>query len=154
MAITARLAAKYSSYYGERPILTTMVTNAVLGGIADTTAQILTAYRSRRKNAGSSPPATKTSFIEIEIHELNKDDEKPHKWGDGGLIPATRSGVPPFDFERLTRFMAYGFLMAPVQFKWFQILSRAFPITKGRGTIPAMQRVACDQLIFAPVGEF
>ncbi|KKY19994.1 putative integral membrane mpv17 pmp22 [Phaeomoniella chlamydospora] len=50
MAITMRLIAKFNSYYAERPLLTTMITNAILGGIADTTAQILTAYRSRQRN--------------------------------------------------------------------------------------------------------
>ncbi|RMZ78906.1 hypothetical protein DV737_g3698, partial [Chaetothyriales sp. CBS 132003] len=62
------------------------------------------------------------------------------------------SGPAPFDFERLTRFMSYGFLWAPAQFKWFGLLTRLFPITPGRGTVPALQRVAMDQLIFAPVG--
>lgn len=151
MAITMRLIAKFNSYYAERPLLTTMITNAILGGIADTTAQILTAYRSRQRNGLASPTVQRASFLEIEIQDLNRDDEKPHRWGNS-LIPSSRSGVPPFDFERLTRFMAYGFLMAPLQFKWFQGLSKVFPITKGRGTVPALQRVACDQLIFAPLG--
>jgi Mpv17 / PMP22 family len=48
--------------------------------------------------------------------------------------------------------MAYGFLMAPIQFQWFGFLSRTFPITKSSGTVPAVQRVAMDQLIFAPIG--
>ena len=77
-------------------------------------------------------------------------NEKPAR-----LSPAlspTYSGPPAFDFERLTRFMSYGFLMAPVQFKWFGLLTRWFPITPTRGTIPALQRVAMDQLIFAPIG--
>ena len=68
------------------------------------------------------------------------------------LIPHRTSGPPPFDFERLTRFMSYGFIMAPVQFHWFAFLSRAFPIRKERSTIPALQMVCFDQLIFAPVG--
>lgn len=59
---------------------------------------------------------------------------------------------PPFDFERLARFAAWGFIVAPFQFKWFQFLSRSFPITKGNAMVPAMKRVAMDQLCFAPVG--
>lgn len=59
---------------------------------------------------------------------------------------------PPFDFERLTRFMAYGFMMSPVQFHWFSFLSRSFPVTKHSGIIPVLKRVAFDQLMFAPVG--
>lgn len=43
--------------------------------------------------------------------------------------------------------------MAPVQLKWFGFLSRTFPLTKTSSTVPALKRVAFDQLLFAPVGE-
>jgi protein Mpv17 len=46
--------------------------------------------------------------------------------------------------------MAYGFLMTPLQFWWYGRLSKWFPVTSARGTIPALQRVAMDQLLFAP----
>ena len=68
------------------------------------------------------------------------------------IIPHRTFGPPQFDFERLTRFMSYGFIMSPVQFQWFAFLSRAFPITKESATMPALQRVCFDQLIFAPIG--
>lgn len=48
--------------------------------------------------------------------------------------------------------MAYGFLMAPVQYKWFGFLSRTFPVTKTSAFVPALKRVAFDQFLFAPVG--
>lgn len=151
MAITMRLAAKFSSYYSEKPVLTTMITNAVLGGIADTVAQSLTAIKTRRKTLPTmnNPNNTDNSgpLISIELTDLK---EKPASLGS--LVPTTTNAPPPFDFERLTRFMAYGFLMAPIQFQWFGFLSRTFPITKTRGTVPALQRVAMDQLIFAPIG--
>ncbi|KAI1960976.1 hypothetical protein LOZ58_003462 [Ophidiomyces ophidiicola] len=146
MAITMRLASKFNSYYAERPVLTTMVTNAVLGGIADTVAQSITAIRSRieynRRNRRSGD-----DLMSIEIQDLQKEKKPPvSELGYPGRMPA------PFDFERLTRFMAYGFFMAPVQFQWFGFLSRAFPVTKQHATLPAMKRVAMDQLIFAPIG--
>ena len=68
------------------------------------------------------------------------------------IIPHRTLGPPQFDFERLTRFMSYGFIMSPVQFQWFAFLARAFPITKQSATMPAVQRVCFDQLIFAPIG--
>ena len=119
----------------------------MLGGIADTVAQSLTAIRQRavRKPGGPS----NDDFIAIEIHELDKKNPFP----SGELIPDSRRLPPPFDFERLTRFMAYGFLMAPVQHKWFGFLSRTFPITKSAAFMPAMKRVAFDQFLFAPIGE-
>ncbi|KAI9839975.1 MAG: hypothetical protein M1819_000167 [Sarea resinae] len=141
-----RLIQKFNSAYADKPVLTTMVTNAVLGGIADTVAQTLTSIRQRaiRQPGGIS----KDDFIAIEIHELDKKNPLPQ----GELIPPSMRLPPPFDFERLTRFMAYGFIMAPIQWKWFGVLARIFPITKASGTAPALKRVAFDQLMFAPCG--
>ncbi|CAM1510659.1 Fc.00g009940.m01.CDS01 [Cosmosporella sp. VM-42] len=150
MALVARLTARFNSYYDERPrrttVMTMMVTNAVLGGIADTVAQTITSIRMRalRKPGG----VDKNDGIAIEIHDL----DRKNPLYDRDLIPDSKSLPPPFDFERLTRFMAYGFCMAPVQFKWFQFLTRIFPITKTAAFGPAMKRVAFDQLIFAPFG--
>lgn len=115
----------------------------MLGGIADTVAQSLTAIRMKSRR---SLNLGKDISDGIEMPEYNekdyaKDFVTPHK-----KLP------PPFDFERLTRFMSYGFIMSPVQFQWFAFLSRAFPITKESATVPAMKRVAFDQLIFAPIG--
>jgi len=95
---------------------------------------------------------SKDDVVAIEIHELDRKSPLPRHQKE--LIPDSEHLPPPFDFERLTRFMAYGFLMAPVQFKWFSFLSRAFPITKGASGAfgQALKRVACDQLIFSPVG--
>ncbi|KAL5357028.1 hypothetical protein BJX96DRAFT_135472 [Aspergillus floccosus] len=143
MAAAMRLAAKFNSYYAEKPVLTTMVTNAILGGIADTVAQLITAFKARPSRHGTGGD----DFISIEIHDLDK--EKPPALGELGHA---RNLPPPFDFERLTRFMSYGFFMAPVQFQWFGFLSRTFPLTKKNPTIPALKRVAFDQLIFAPFG--
>ena len=125
-----------------------MILPQILGGIADTVAQSITAIRQRalRQQGGVS----NDDFMAIEIHELDK--KIPYSAGE--LIPSSKYLPPPFDFERLTRFMSYGFIMAPVQFHWFGFLSRAFPITKVAGLAPAMKRVAFDQLIFAPVGTF
>lgn len=121
-----------------------MVTNATLGGISDTVAQTITTVRQRalRKPGGRDGPLGR------EFHEL---DEK-HPYRSRELIPESRDLPPPFDFERLTRFMAYGFAMAPLQFKWFKFLERSFPITKTAGIVPVAKRVAFDQLIFAPLG--
>lgn len=126
-----------------------MVTNAVLGGVADTVAQSITAVRERalRKNPGR-PLDPKQDALAIEIHEL----DRKNPLNDRDLIPDSKVLPPPFDFERLTRFMAYGFCMAPIQFRWFKFLEKAFPITKTAAFGPAMKRVAFDQLIFAPFG--
>ena len=61
---------------------------------------------------------------------------------------------PPFDFARFVRFMSWGFIIAPFQFKWLQLLQRTFPLKNPAGTSPtiqAMKRVVCDQTVFAPI---
>lgn len=148
MALVARLTSRFNAYYDERPILTMMVTNAVLGGIADTVAQTITAVKLRADRRGPFHPNPRDDPIATEIHEL--DLKNP--LNDRELIPDSRALPPPFDFERLTRFMAYGFAMAPIQFRWFKFLEKTFPITKTAAFGPAMKRVALDQLVFAPVG--
>lgn len=127
-----------------------MVTNAVLGGVADTVAQSITSIRERAlRKSGGAPLSPKQDAVAIEIHEL--DSKNP--LSDRELIPESKSLPPPFDFERLTRFMAYGFCMAPLQFKWFKFLERSFPITPKTAAFgQALKRVVFDQLIFAPFG--
>lgn len=66
---------------------------------------------------------------------------------------ALRKLPPPFDFERMVRFMAYPCIMAPLQLRWFSFLSTTFPLGGGLSTINSMKRVAFDQLLFAPVGK-
>ncbi|KAL2153726.1 hypothetical protein VTH82DRAFT_4881 [Thermothelomyces myriococcoides] len=149
MALFARLSSRFNAYYDERPLLTMMVTNSILGGIADTVAQTITSIRERavRKHPkGRLDP--REDALAIEIHHL----DRKNPFSNRDLIPDSKSLPPPFDFERLTRFMAYGFCMAPIQFRWFKFLERTFPITKSSAFLPAIKRVAFDQLIFAPFG--
>ena len=117
----------------------------ILGGIADTVAQSLTAIRAKSKRAYGGPGKDISDGIEM------PDYDEKHPYSIDFINP--RKNVPPqFDFERLTRFMSYGFLISPVQYHWFSFLNRAFPITKQNATMPALQRVCFDQLIFAPMG--
>lgn len=112
--------------------------------MADTVAQLITAFRHRSQQRSLED----NDFISIEIEDLDK--QRPPVSGESGYI---KTAPPPFDFERLTRFMAYGFFMAPIQFQWFGFLSRAFPLTKANPTTPVFKRVAFDQFIFAPFGR-
>ncbi|KAK4134634.1 hypothetical protein BT67DRAFT_496445 [Trichocladium antarcticum] len=148
MSLLARLISRFNAYYDERPLLTMMVTNAVLGGVADTVAQSITSIRQRavRKRPNGLHPHD--DALAIEIRELDRKNPLT----DRELIPDSGILPPPFDFARLTRFVAYGFCMAPIQFRWFKFLERSFPITKLSAFGPAMKRVAFDQLIFAPFG--
>jgi len=86
----------------------------------------------------------KDDFFSVEIHEL----DKKVPWPEDAY---TKRVPPPFDFERTVRFMAYPFIMGPLQHKWFGFLSNTFPLGANAG-LAALKRVAFDQLLFAPVG--
>lgn len=140
-----------------------MITATILGGISDTLAQTVTAIRRRAikdplSNDNGYPPS-KSKQVSIEL-----DEKLPHYGHE--LLPAhaTHSATlpPPFDFQRLARFMAYGFIIAPVQFKWLQFLQRSFPFdaaaaaaagtSSAAALTPVLKRVALDQLVFSPIG--
>lgn len=123
-----------------------MVTNAILCGIADTVAQSITAIRIAKSRILEDSQNSDSDGIEF--HDLDRKNSILQH--DAVIEP--RLQPPPFDFERLMRFMAYGFMMAPPQFKWFQFLSKTFPITKESGLGSALKMVAFDQMIFAPIG--
>nr|POE47523.1 phosphoglycerate kinase [Quercus suber] len=137
------LIRKFNYHYASRPVFTTMITNAVLGGIADTVAQTLTAFRQRQRQRRADPEAQDDFFAGIDLQEYDKKVPWPKD---------PRTAPPPFDFERLVRFMAYGFIMAPLQHRWFGFLQATFPLSAGKATTNAMRRVAFDQLLFAPCG--
>ncbi|KAI5780896.1 hypothetical protein EDC01DRAFT_730535 [Geopyxis carbonaria] len=155
MAVVAQIVRRYDHYYDTRPVLTMMVTNSVLSAIADTVAQTVTSVRRRAAitslNADLDDLSSSKKDIIIELD--NMAEKLPHYGND--LIPhnVTPNGPAPFDFERLARFSAWGFIVAPFQFKWLQLLQKTFPMSAAAGsTLPALKRVAADQLAFAPVG--
>jgi hypothetical protein len=118
----------------------------VLGGIADTVAQTLTAVRQRAVRKQGGPD--KNDFLAIEIHEL----DRRNPINDADLIPDSKLLPPPFDFERTIRFMSYGFIMSPLQHRWFKFMAATFPMSKTSTWLPALKRVALDQFLFAPAG--
>jgi hypothetical protein len=104
--------------------------------------------RTRRSSIGPNDPRDDNLFS-MGLQEL--DSKVPWPENDA-TSPASKRNPPPFDFERTVRFMAYPFIMTPLQHKWFGFLSKTFPLTGGHATLAAMKRVAFDQLLFAPVG--
>jgi protein Mpv17 len=133
------VSLNFELHFSAKPILTTMITNSILNGIADTVAQTVSA--ARRRTAGRR---AKKGAVSIDITELNEKNLPTHR---GELYPAS-----PFNAERLVRYMAWGFLMAPVQLQWFAYLSETFPITSTNQTSAVMWRVLLDQIVFSPIG--
>jgi protein Mpv17 len=111
--------------------------------------------QARRDSMGpTGNDAHKDDFFNVEIHELEAKVPWPNE--PDLLSPKAQKLLPPpFDFERMVRFMAYPCIMAPVQLRWFAFLNKTFPIgiAGASNTFAALKRVAFDQFIFAPVGE-
>jgi len=123
----------------------------VLSGIADTVAQTLTAFRIRQQQRQADPEAAvggKDDLFSVEIHDLV--DSKRVPWPEHSRF---RQGPPPFEFERMIRFMSYAFIMTPLQHRWFGFLNKTFPVHTGKATLNALKRMAFDQLLFAPCGR-
>jgi protein Mpv17 len=105
-----------------------------------------------RRRAAFDASVAKSHEFGIELDQ-KLDQALPH-YGEE-LVPthsSTQHLPPPFDFERLARFASWGFVVAPFQFKWLQLLQRTFPLTSASATLPALKRVAMDQTLFAPAG--
>ncbi|KAF2484344.1 hypothetical protein BDY17DRAFT_295469 [Neohortaea acidophila] len=146
------LVRKFNAYYLNRPVLTTMITNAVLGGIADTVAQTLTALRQRQRQIALNSETDDRDDYSVEI-EIDDFDPKKVPWPENNfMLPPSKRGPPPFDFERLIRFMGYGFLWTPAQHRWYGFLDHTFSGRGGSATASTLKRVALDQFLFAPVG--
>lgn len=122
----------------------------ILAGIADTVAQTLTTIRIRSRRL-HHPSKDISDGIEMPSYPDYADEKSPY--ANEYMIPLRPPPPPGFDFERITRFMAYGFIMSPLQYQWFSFLTRSFPFGKNSKTVPTLQRVALDQLIFAPIGQ-
>jgi hypothetical protein len=92
-----------------------------------------------------------SDFLSIEIQEFDRKVPWPE---DDYMLPASKRGPPPFDFERTVRFMSYGFIMAPIQHHWFAFLGKTFPVVAGKKTSNVLRMVAMDQFIFAPCSTY
>ncbi|KAA8908459.1 hypothetical protein FN846DRAFT_906161 [Sphaerosporella brunnea] len=135
----------FENHFSAKPVLTTMVTNSLLNGIADTVAQTVSAARLRGARAPPPSNSKKDGGVTIEIHELGEKGLPRHR--NDGLQASS-----PYDVERLIRYMAWGFFMAPLQLAWFAWLSEAFPMGEDNKTGAALWRVLLDQVVFSPIG--
>lgn len=107
MAFLARISVTFTASYEKRPILTMMVTNSILSGIADCVAQSVTIVRERSLRSNDH------SNSGVELSDLEK--ELPIPYGKRDLVKD--SITSPFDGERLLRFCVYGFAMGGIQYK-------------------------------------
>lgn len=158
--MVASLMRRFNESYQARPLLTTMLTNAVLAGVADTVAQSISIFRDQQRRSterpeyslGVTPRSTSGTSTPDSLAGMlpNHSPFGHHRLSNPTVVESEKE----FDFARLARFGIYGFMMAPLQFKWFGALSRVFPLRGAgmAGSGAALKRVVVDQAVFAPVG--
>ncbi|TKY85510.1 hypothetical protein EX895_005672 [Sporisorium graminicola] len=145
MTYRQAFSAFYARNFERRPWVTLAVTNGVLGVVADGAAQTL----ERISQAQSQQ----------QQHEQDSTREK---------IASTLAahGSSEWDWSRSGRFLAFNVGMAPLLAEWNKFLEFRFPLrsavsagaagaasTLGKVSLRALaNRVAMDQLLFAPIG--
>lgn len=133
LLLLVRLFFVYRPHYISYPILTTMIANSLLTGVSDTFAQMMTIIQDRHRNMDRDK--------EARLEAIREEYDLPVG------LEMMKGAERAVDFERLARFICYGFLAAVVQFKWFAWLDESFPIA---GHSALFKRLLADQLFYAP----
>ncbi|ODV90898.1 hypothetical protein CANCADRAFT_11323, partial [Tortispora caseinolytica NRRL Y-17796] len=147
--VLGRLMYKFNDSYMRQPLLTMMATNVLLYGLSDTLAQTLTSARlaSNRGRTVFSMLFEKNGDGEFTLRDLHLPETAT---AEPRVIPMSMVNIPVFSFQRLARFTVWGFILSPFQYNWFNFLEWMFPMTE-RVFVPALKRVATDQLLYSPV---
>ncbi|CDS01792.1 hypothetical protein, partial [Sporisorium scitamineum] len=144
MSYRQAFSAFYARNFERRPWVTLAVTNGVLGVVADGAAQTLERIRqaqSQQQQESTREKVTSTVMA---------------------------GGTAEWDWSRSGRFLAFNVGMAPLLAEWNKFLEFRFPLrssasagsaaagaasTLGKVSLRALaNRVAMDQLLFAPIG--
>lgn len=169
----ARFVPNYSRLYAKNRLTTTLISNQLLFGLADSLAQTITAVFTRRpsqlqldaaafvQNGSNTTPATATS------HNLYTDDPEDefrifvdyqegedNEVGDNASIISENNQplaphFPIFDYYRLLGFMLWGFIISFFQLTWYIILNGLY--VDDPKFITVLERVLADQLCYSPI---
>ncbi|SJX63256.1 related to SYM1-protein required for ethanol metabolism [Sporisorium reilianum f. sp. reilianum] len=145
MSYRQAFSAFYARNFERRPWVTLAVTNGLLGVVADGAAQTL----------------ERISQAQSQQQQQDSTREKV------ASVVAAPQGTSEWDWSRSGRFLAFNVGMAPLLAEWNRFLEFRFPLrsstpagaaagaasTLGKVSVRALaNRVAMDQLLFAPIG--
>ncbi|KTW30067.1 uncharacterized protein T551_02011 [Pneumocystis jirovecii RU7] len=130
---------RYNYYYQRSPVLTLSITNSLLGGVSNMSAQTISGIQFRLKRI--DPFISKKNEYGVENIELSNSYNKNFY---------SRSSA--FSFSQLIRFMSYSFFMTPIQHWWYSFLGQLTLNSRTSDTIELVKRILMDQFLFAPIG--
>ncbi|CAN6665703.1 hypothetical protein TRVA0_037S00738 [Trichomonascus vanleenenianus] len=156
-----RLTFRFRALYAKRALITMMVTNLLLYGLADTLAQTL-----RTMVAFKPEPLEQPKNLLFVRYILEKgrprrvilEEEEDEELLELGLDEELLSDNAPhphrpqqpeiFHFRRLALFTVWGFLLSFVQSPWYSFLNS---INENNKFISVLRRVLADQLCYSPI---
>lgn len=158
-----RLTLRFTTLYAKHALLTMMVTNILLYGLADTLAQTLRTMFAF--NPDSRPKQSKV-FVKYILERgrprrvvLDEEDDDLLELGidpdllvndyeaEGNALPPTAPEV--YHFRRLALFSTWGFIISFFQSPWYAFLNSNW--TDEPVFLSTLKRVLSDQLCFSPV---
>ncbi|KAG5437352.1 hypothetical protein PCANB_000782 [Pneumocystis canis] len=134
------ILSKYNYYYQKYPILTLSITNSLLGGISNISAQTISGIHFHLKKIDSS--VSKKDEYEMENLEFSNIHNK---------MNLTHNIYHTFSFLQLIRFMSYSFFTTPIQSWWYSFLEQLSSISKTSSIIGLIKRILMDQFLFTPI---
>lgn len=132
----SKFVAWYANKLETNPLATKCMTSGIIAGSGDVICQYIVRYYTflDLDNDGHNGNESSSSSSSIMIMREEAGD--------------TAQSFAP-DWIRTMRFSLLGFgLVAPVVHHWYGLLMTKLP---GRGTKAALQRLFCDQILFAPL---
>jgi hypothetical protein len=121
LTVTLRIAFGFHFHYVSRPLLTLCVVASLLGSISDSLAQMIEVIRSRQRAGSKSKDGILDGDIELDEKSPNGSPRMSVAWD-----PMERTYG--YDFPRVIRFMAYGFLFSPIAVFSLNILKIDFKV--------------------------
>lgn len=144
-----RFIPRYSRLYANNKLTTTLISNLLLFGLADSLAQTLGRLFLRQSPVqlpvveSLVSPQEESFQIFVDYGEEDDDDNT------SSFAAPAAGHVVPFDFGRLLGFMLWGFIMSFFQLTWYIILNDLY--VDDPKFITVLERVLADQLCYSPV---
>jgi protein Mpv17 len=165
-AFLIRLSLRFKQLYSQRALITMMVTNILLYGLADTLAQTLSSMIAFRPEPEDQRHPGFVRYVlekgrprrillyeedheEADLLELGLGDDQFARDQQPPPPPDTGAKMEIFHFRRLALFTVWGFILSFFQSPWYAFLNNS--LNEDNMFLSVLRRVLTDQLCFSPI---